>query len=76
MQGGDAIKIKTCFSMEPCHPTMENSITQSAAGQSLLFLSQGLEYSQSDLAAFTKGKCQAQEERDSTAETEERRGKK
>jgi len=40
MQGRDAISIKTCSSMEPCQPTMENSITQSAAGQSLLSLSQ------------------------------------
>lgn len=40
MQGGDAISVKTCYSMEPCQPTMECSITQSAAGQSLLSLSQ------------------------------------
>lgn len=40
MQCGDAISVKTCSSMEPCQPTMESSITQSAAGQSLLSLSQ------------------------------------
>lgn len=41
MQRSDAISIKTCSSMEPCQPTKESSITQSAAGQSLLSLSQG-----------------------------------
>ncbi len=40
MQCGDAISVKTCSSMEPCQPTMESSITQSAAGQSPLPLSQ------------------------------------
>lgn len=39
MQCGDAISVKTCYSMEPCQPTMESSITQSAAGQSPLSLS-------------------------------------
>lgn len=54
MQGGDTISIKTCSSMEPCQPTMENSITQSAAGQSLLSLSEDWNI-QTDLTAFTEG---------------------
>lgn len=29
----DAISFKTSCSMEPCRPTMESSVTQSAAGQ-------------------------------------------
>lgn len=30
---GDAISFKASCSMEPCRPTMESSVTQSAAGQ-------------------------------------------
>lgn len=41
------------------------------------FLITGLEYSQTDLTAFTKGKCQALKERDSTADMgKERQGGK
>lgn len=39
VQCGDAISLKPHSSMEPCQPTMESSVTQSAAGQSPLSLS-------------------------------------
>lgn len=54
----DAISFKTSCSMEPCRPTMESSVTQSAAGQRAPPLIKGPEYSQHDLTALTEGKWQ------------------
>lgn len=42
-QRRDAISIKTFCSVEPCQPTMESSVTQSAAGQRAPSFIKGLE---------------------------------
>lgn len=57
-QRGDAISIKTFCSMEPCQPTAESSVTQSAAGQRAPFFHQRARIFSVDLTALTEGKCQ------------------
>lgn len=55
--------------MEPCQPTMESSVTQSAAGQRALFLYRRARiFSPSDLTALTEGKCQTGKKGDELAE--------
>ncbi|KAK7915975.1 hypothetical protein WMY93_011736 [Mugilogobius chulae] len=71
MQRADAIGPGTCPSMELCQPTMGSSITQSAAGQSRVPLSQDGNI-QAALTACVEGKCQPVKETDSAAKMEDR----